>query len=161
MCILSDLIMSGICVECWRAQCVIPWQLHCVLDSLTFQALFESIQLSSVGNCGHSVMLTVSVLPSVKGEWTRVQLDADVSLSTSFGCCNIQFNLPNVSSSEPVPKYPSAFNVLLENVARCNELPAWKAKIISLEIFSFRLTQSFLGSRVETQNIFGLALAQV
>ena len=48
-------------------------------DSLTFQALFESMQPSSVGDSGHSVMSIVSVLPSGKGKWKGVELDADVS----------------------------------------------------------------------------------
>ena len=85
--------------------------------------LFESIQWSSVGSSGHSVMLTVLVSQLGKGEWKGVELDVDVSLRISFGCCYIQFNLPVASSSELVAKHPSAFDMLLASVARHDKLP--------------------------------------
>ena len=46
----------------------------------------------SVGNCGHSVKPTVSVLTSGNGEWKGMELDADVSLSISFGCHYYSFS---------------------------------------------------------------------
>ena len=83
----------------------------CVM-CLTFQVLFESIWPLSTGDSGHSVTL--------KG----VELNPDVSLSISFGHRYVQFSLPVASSSEPVAKCPSPFNVLLANVVRRDELPA-------------------------------------
>ena len=86
-------------------------------DSLTFQALFDSIQLSSIGDSGHAVMLKASV----KG----AKLDAKVSWSVSFGLCYVWFDLPMASSSEPVAKHlchSSAFDGLLANMARHDEL---------------------------------------
>ena len=53
-------------------------------------------------------------------------LDADVSLSISFGCRYFWFNLLIASSTEPVVKCPycsSAFNVLLVNAMGHDELP--------------------------------------
>ena len=49
-----------------------------------FPSAFESIQLLSVGDSGHAVTPMVLVLPSVRGEWKRVELNANVSLSASF-----------------------------------------------------------------------------
>ena len=126
-------------------------------DSLIFQALFESIQRLSVGDSGHSVTLTVSVSLSGKGEWKGVEINADVSLSASFVCCYVWFNLPIAISSELVAKHPSAFDVLLVNAARPDELPG-KPKLFLSKNFLFQPTDpSFIGSREETQSIFSLA----
>ena len=75
-----------------------------------------------MGTSGHSVVPTVSLSRSGKGEWKGVELDADVSLSISFGCRYVQFSLPVTSSSEPVAKCPSAFDVLFVNTVRHDEL---------------------------------------
>ena len=109
--------------------------------SLTFQALFESIQLSFADDSGHSIMLIVSVSLLGKGKWKGVEPDADVSLSVSFGCCYVWLNLLIVSSLELVAKHRCCsftFNVLLANVARHTTLPG-KPKIISPKI-NFILT---------------------
>ena len=98
----------------------------CCIMCLTFQALFEPIQLSSVGDCGHSVMPTVLVLLSVKGRCKGVELDTDISLSVSFGCQYSWFNLPTAISFELVVKHPccpSTFDVLPVNTVRQVELP--------------------------------------
>ena len=50
-------------------------------DSLNLQVLFETIQLLSVGNSGHSVTPTVLVFLSVKGKQKGVELDVGVSLN--------------------------------------------------------------------------------
>ena len=51
-------------------------------DSQTFQLrLNQYSRCLPVGNSGHSVVLTVSVLLSVKGKWKRVELDAGVGLN--------------------------------------------------------------------------------
>ena len=47
-------------------------------------------------------MPKVSVALSGKGKWKESELDADVILSASFGCCHVWFNLPVVTSSEPL-----------------------------------------------------------
>ena len=59
-----------------------------------------------------------------------MELDADVSLSVSFGYCYVQFNLPVASLSEPVAKHPSALDVLLVNTARCDELPGKRKRFL-------------------------------
>ena len=110
-----------------------------MLDSLTFQALFELIQLSSASNSGHSVTLTVSVLPSAKGEWKEVELDADVSLSVSFGYHYVWLNLAvsqfiaaGCRASMPFISFQCAACEC--GKARC---VAWTAKIISPKINFF------------------------
>ena len=94
-------------------------------DSLTFQVLFESIQLLTIGDSGHSVMPTVLVLLSArKGKWKGLELDADVSLSVSLGYRYIWFNLPIASSSKPLAKHPchsSVLDVLPANATSCLE----------------------------------------
>ena len=94
-------------------------------ENLTFQALFVSIQPSSVGESGHTVVPKVSVSPSGKGEWKEAELDGDIGLSDSFDCRYVRFNLLVASSSKPVSKCPcrssAASDVLLANVANCDE----------------------------------------
>ena len=90
-----------------------------------------------MGDSGHPVTPTVSVSPSRTGEWKGVELDPDVSLSVSIGCCYVKINLPVASSLEPVAKHPcclSTFDVLLANVARHDELPG-KPKLFLPKFF--------------------------
>ena len=149
MCVLSHLIMSslGSCVVCMTA-----WLFKRFLNQYSYH-LCDS---------GHSVKPTVSVSPSGRGEWKGAELNADLSLSISFGCRWIWFNLPIASSSELVAMHPccsSAFDVLLANAARCNDFFG-KPKLFFLKHFSQLTSPNFLGSQAKTQSIFGLALCR-
>ena len=76
--LLFDLIALEIDEAYWHGtDFALPQQLVCVPDSLTFQPLFDFIQLSSVRGNGCSVRLTVSVLLSQKCEWKGMELDTD------------------------------------------------------------------------------------
>ena len=127
--------------------------------SLSFQALFELIQLSSVGDSGHTVMPKVSVSLSWKGEWKGAELDTDASWSTSFGYHYVWFNLPVASSSKPVAKClccSLAGDGLLAKVARHDKFRG-KPNYFFQKILFQPTDPNFLGSRAETQDILGLA----
>ena len=76
--------------------------------------------MSCMGDSGHTVMRKVLLLMSGKVDQAGVNLDADISLSFSFGSSYIWFNPPISSSSEQMTKHPcfsSVFDVLLVNAA--------------------------------------------
>ena len=121
--------MSGICVEYWQDTESVASRIICIicLTARLFKCFLN----------WHSHRLWVTVVTQLcrrfqcclhgKGERKAVELDADVSMSVSFGCRYVWFNLPVASSLEPVAKRPChswAFDVLLANVAMGNKLPA-------------------------------------
>ena len=99
-----------------------------------------------MGNSGHSATPTLSVSPSEKSKWKGMDLDAGVSLSVSFGCHYVQFNLPIAGSLAPVVKHPchsSAFDVLLASVAMHNKLSIKPKLFLPPQKISTQLTIIF------------------
>ena len=114
--------------------------------------IFESIQSSSVGDSGYSVMPTFSGSPSGKAKCKGVELNTDIRLSISFDCRHFWLNLPVTTLLVQVPKHPccsSAVDVLFANTAKHNELPR-KPNLFLPATFADQPTQIFRHSSGNT-----------
>ena len=87
--------MAGICIECrLELCCVVQQTLLSVPESTTFlELLSKEVASKLVSRDFHKGSLAVSVSPTGKGEWKTVRCEDDISLSVSFGCHYIKFQL--------------------------------------------------------------------
>ena len=95
--------MAGVCIECWLdLYCVVQQTLLSVPESTTFwELLSKEVGSKLVSRNFHKGSLAVSVSPTRKGEWKTVRCEDDISLSMSFGCHYIKFQLSPLVEEAP------------------------------------------------------------
>ena len=129
--------MAAVCIECWvDLRCVVQQTLLRVPESTTFWELFsKEVASKFISRDCHEESLAVSVSPRGKGEWKTVRCEDDISLSVSFGCRYIKFQLSPLVEEPPSKRACAdrrcAFETLLQNAAKRDCLPSARPVVSS------------------------------